>query len=303
MSFNPYKVLSVDPGADVDVISAAYRTLSKKFHPDVNKSPDAESRMREINRAYEMLKDPQQRQKVDADLSRSQASTGANAGTGPGSGGFRPNPGYVPPRPAPNRSRTPGPNIADQVGDALRRAGGIFNQDRPATTSASGQTIHPPDDRTLYFYQKQLADETQRKSVKVSVYHDGATNRKLCNIRVSAPNSRDIVTSGEVYLDSSGLFDLTLAMSEAERMLTEPSQPIESNADHEVYYRQVVHGLGQTYIGIEVIKRVHGTSKEALLLLGEKNARAEKDGVVSNQSSTRLQQVGRIFKSALEAMR
>src|SRR4051812_8144028 len=80
MDFNPYKVLAVDPSADPDVIAAAYRALSKKFHPDVNKAPEAEARMRELNRAYDMLKDPAQRRQVDADLARS-SSAGSSAGS------------------------------------------------------------------------------------------------------------------------------------------------------------------------------------------------------------------------------
>jgi hypothetical protein len=74
-------------------------------------------------------------------------------------------------------------------------------------------------------------------------------------------------------------------------------------ADHDVYFRQAVRGLGKTYIGVEIIKKTRNPEKEALLLIGEKNARTERDGVVSTQSLTRLQQIDRIFKAALEAMR
>src|SRR6478672_1293050 len=90
MDFNPYKVLAVDPSADPDVISAAYRALSKKFHPDVNKTPEAESRMRDLNRAYDMLKDPAQRKQVDADLAR---SAGSGFGASANSGSYRPRTG------------------------------------------------------------------------------------------------------------------------------------------------------------------------------------------------------------------
>jgi len=294
MEFNPYKVLTVDPSADSDVLAAAYRTLSKKYHPDLNKSPEAESRMREINRAYDMLKDPEQRKKIDAELARN-AGRNSSTASSPNYGG------YTPPRPAPNRrpAASSSSSTADWA-DQIRRG---FE----STVSNLRNELRPnqPNDKTLYFYQKQLSDDTQRKNLKIAVYHDGTNNRKLCNIQASAPNSRGQVTSGEVFLDAAGLFDLTLAMSEAERMLTATNSPIEMNSDHDVFYRQAVKGLGNTYIGIEVIKksRVGGTGKEALLLLGEKNARTEKDGVVSDQSPKQLQQIGRIFQTALQSMR
>lgn len=294
MDFNPYKVLAVDPSADPDVIAAAYRTLSKKFHPDINKTPEAQAKMREINRAYDMLKDPESRKKVDADLNRQQTSSRSGGST---------TTGYTPPRPGPsqaNRGRSTGPDwsgVADSLENLRRRAASSFTNIRDDFKPAT------PADKTLYFYQKRLEDEATGKRIKVSVFHDGATNRKICNIQASAPNGRGQVTSGEVFLDSEKMFDLTLAMSEATRMINEPTTPIEMNADHDVYFRQAVPGLGKTYMGVEVIKRTRGAGKEALLLLGEKNARTEKDGVVSPQTPTQLQQLGRIFQSALEAMR
>ena len=47
------------------MIEAAYRRLARKYHPDVNRSPDAELRMRELNAAYEVLRRPDQRAAYD----------------------------------------------------------------------------------------------------------------------------------------------------------------------------------------------------------------------------------------------
>lgn len=53
---DPYKVLGVSPGASDDEIKKAYRSLAKKYHPDVNgSSPQAEAKMKEINEAYAIL--------------------------------------------------------------------------------------------------------------------------------------------------------------------------------------------------------------------------------------------------------
>lgn len=56
-----YKILQVDSEAEAEVIDAAYRALSKKYHPDVNRSPDAEDRMAQINSAYNVLSDASKR--------------------------------------------------------------------------------------------------------------------------------------------------------------------------------------------------------------------------------------------------
>lgn len=60
-----YAILGVARDAKPEDIRKAYRKLSKKYHPDVNKEPGAEEKYKEINEAYEVLKDPDKRQKYD----------------------------------------------------------------------------------------------------------------------------------------------------------------------------------------------------------------------------------------------
>jgi curved DNA-binding protein CbpA len=71
---NYYQVLQVDPGADADVITAAYKRLSIKYHPDRNPSLDANERMQELNEAYQVLINPARRQWYDASLNHSPGS-------------------------------------------------------------------------------------------------------------------------------------------------------------------------------------------------------------------------------------
>ncbi|KAG9122119.1 DnaJ- protein scj1 [Ceratobasidium sp. 392] len=56
-----YKVLGVDRAASDATIKKAYKKLSKKYHPDKNKTPEAKDKFVEVARAYEILSDSQKR--------------------------------------------------------------------------------------------------------------------------------------------------------------------------------------------------------------------------------------------------
>lgn len=60
-----YKLLGVDRNASQEEIQKAYRKLARKYHPDVNKDSGSEQKYQEINEAYEVLKDPDKRQRYD----------------------------------------------------------------------------------------------------------------------------------------------------------------------------------------------------------------------------------------------
>jgi molecular chaperone DnaJ len=61
-----YEVLGVQRGATKDEIKGAYRKLALEFHPDRNKSPEAEGRFKEISEAYAVLSDEEKRHQYDA---------------------------------------------------------------------------------------------------------------------------------------------------------------------------------------------------------------------------------------------
>ena len=78
-----YEILRIPRSATEKEIKSAYRKLAKKYHPDVNKAKDASEKFKDINEAYEVLSDPQKRQRYDSLGSNWQAGSD-----------FTPPPGY-----------------------------------------------------------------------------------------------------------------------------------------------------------------------------------------------------------------
>ncbi len=85
-----YEVLGLKKGADKAEITKAYRSLAKKYHPDINKSPDAPKKFEEIQEAYDVLRDDQKRAQYDR-FGHAAFENGSSMGGGAGNpfaGGF-----------------------------------------------------------------------------------------------------------------------------------------------------------------------------------------------------------------------
>ena len=80
-----YKILGVGRNASEADIKKAYRNLALRYHPDKNKSPDAEDKFKEVSEAYEVLHDQEKRDIYDK---YGEEGLKAGGGGGPGPGGF-----------------------------------------------------------------------------------------------------------------------------------------------------------------------------------------------------------------------
>jgi curved DNA-binding protein len=60
-----YEILGVTRGADADEVKRAYRKLARKYHPDVSKEKNAEDKFKEVQEAYEVLRDQDKRAAYD----------------------------------------------------------------------------------------------------------------------------------------------------------------------------------------------------------------------------------------------
>ncbi len=76
-----YDILEVSPDASPEVLRAAYRSLSRKYHPDSNPDSDEAKHFQQVQEAWEVLRDPQKRRHYDEHLRKSARSAAESTGT------------------------------------------------------------------------------------------------------------------------------------------------------------------------------------------------------------------------------
>ena len=129
-----YKVLNVDPGADAEVIRAAYRALARRDHPDVNADPAASSKMAELNAAFEVLGGAERRAVYD----QSRRAPAATTDTPPG----RP---VTPPAEGPAAGPTINRQPLGARAAAQGQSGTVLEFGRYAGWSLADLARHDPD--------------------------------------------------------------------------------------------------------------------------------------------------------------
>src|SRR5690348_11478375 len=116
MARDYYSILGVDRKVSADDLKKAYRKLAMKYHPDQNKDdPSAEEKFKEINQAYDVLKDDQKRAAYDR-FGEAAFQGGMGGGAG---GGFNPGAGF-----GAGFAGNFSDIFEDMFGDIMGRAGG-----------------------------------------------------------------------------------------------------------------------------------------------------------------------------------
>ena len=88
MAGDYYEILGVSRDCGKDELKRAYRRLARQYHPDVNKEPGAEDKFKEINRAYEVLSEPETRARYDRFGEAGVSGAGAGGADYGDMGGF-----------------------------------------------------------------------------------------------------------------------------------------------------------------------------------------------------------------------
>ena len=145
---NYYKILEVDKDASSEVIEKAYKTLAKKYHPDLQESnmkQEAEEKLKLINQAYEILSNPDSRTKYDMTLKQEDFSEEDF-----------------------NRLSEENKNLYNEINNLKHNTNNYYNN--PPNTNTSSY-----EDAEYYKqkqYEQQLEYEKQMQQARQKAYHD-----------------------------------------------------------------------------------------------------------------------------------
>jgi curved DNA-binding protein len=201
MAKDYYNVLGVNKNADQDELKRAYRKLAKQYHPDANKDdPTAEERFKEVNEAYDVLKDPDQRRAYDQFGPNFRNFNGGN-----GAGGANPYGQNV----NVNFDDVPFEDIFGSIfgnmgrrGTTTNRGGGGFEYGPFGGAAAPGRDI----EHDITISLREAYEGTSRYITK-----DG--RRIKVNIPAGANNGTKVRLSGEGERGAGGTGDLYLIVN------------------------------------------------------------------------------------------
>ena len=217
-----YQILGVPRDADAAQIKKAYRQLARRYHPDVNQDADAEDKFKEVNEAYEVLKDADNRRAYDrfgADWKHGQQFDGA------GFGGFNP------------RSRGAGGFSGGDFSDFFESIfGGGFQQPgaaRPARHRGADQQLKldisleeafSGGGKTIQFANSQSGE---MKKLKVNIPRGVHPGQKIRLPRQGQPSPNG-GEAGDLYLEMNILPHSLFRLEERDVTLRVPITPWEA---------------------------------------------------------------------------
>jgi curved DNA-binding protein len=240
-----YKILGVERSATADQIKTAYRRLARKYHPDVSKEPNAEAHFKEVQEAYEVLRDPEKRAAYDqlgSDWKSGQSfhpppdwGSGFEFSGRPGGGGEG--------RRYSARSGAGGGSAGDEdfseffsslfggrspFGAAAGRAGG---RDHHARIDITLEEAYRGTTRMLELKRPEVKPdgslELRTHTVRVSI-PPGVTEGQLIRLGGQGEPAAGGGTAGDLYLEAHILPDRVFALDNRDVTLTFPVAPWEA---------------------------------------------------------------------------
>jgi len=223
-----YQILGVSRDAEKSDIKKAYRKLARKYHPDVNQAANAEDKFKEVNEAYEVLKDADKRQAYDrfgADWKHGQQFDGGGFGGGFQGGNY-------------SGGGFSGGDFSDFFesifGGAHQQAGGSpFQQGRPQRRGAdlqlkldiSLEEAFNGGSKTIQFAMAPGA--TEMKKLKVSIPKGVSSGQKI-RLGKQGQASPYGGEPGDLYLEMNVLPHRLFRLEERDVILRLPLTPWEA---------------------------------------------------------------------------
>ncbi len=161
-----YKILGVEPEADLKAIKTAYRKLARKYHPDVSEHKDAEAKFKDVAEAYAALKDPAKRTEYD-ELRKYGGKEGQS---------FTPPPGW-------QSSASHDGDFSDFFESIFGAGGSRAGTSGPQANRQSHFSFRGQDIETELpiFLEETISDK--QKTISFSLPHYDAEGRRLADVK------------------------------------------------------------------------------------------------------------------------
>jgi len=190
-----YQILGVERDAVTPDIKKAYRKQARRYHPDVNSEASAEEKFKEVNEAYEVLKDTEKRQAYDqfgSDWKHGNEFSGGGGHGGAGAGDFS------------DFFESVFGGNGQQAGHSRQRQVPRKGEDQSLKLSISLEEAYLGGSKTIQFSQKSPNDDKlsspELKKLKINIPKGVSTGQKI-RLTKQGHESAHGGESGDLYLE------------------------------------------------------------------------------------------------------